>query len=136
MSIPKVIRRFFLAWAAGSAAMLVALISVSGVWPTFAALGPVLSWSLALFFVTFFLLGVPALCLLRYLLRGISPGWLFPLLASLTGSLAILVLTLILRKEGDPLINSETTTLYSGVIVVGFVAGIGFLRDHHHANVA
>lgn len=136
MTSPTILFRFLIAWGAGFGAMLSVLIFRAGVSSAFAAFGPLLGWSFAFVFPTFFALGLPSLHALRRLLHGISPAWPFPFLAIFLGVLLVLVFTFAFRKDSDPLITSETIMLYSGVIAAGLATGVGFLRDQRQANVA
>jgi hypothetical protein len=87
----------------------------------------VLFWSFTAFAVCFILFYLPVQLTLRHLLRGVKPGWPFPVVAILMGVVPVMAILTLWDGRSRALVTPEALLFYCMFTVVGFVLGTEFV---------
>jgi hypothetical protein len=131
MSLLKLAIVCVASWLIGVAAYFSALYLLYGQTAGRADLTAVLVWSFVAALSAFALIYLPALLLLRRLLRGFRPVAVFPLVASL---LSVLPTAFILGMSSSDnrgflraLVSPEASLFYCMFVAVGVTFGLGFV---------
>ena len=91
-------------------------------------------WSAIGFALAFSLIYLPVLVLLRLMLGGVRPRWVFAFVAAVLGIAPTAFILFTWGGGVRSLISHEASVFYAMFAVVGLVLGIGYTRIH--ANVA
>lgn len=117
------------AWATGAAVYLLALKVINGESVSGDDLRALLFWSALSFMFASIVFYLPVLFLLRGMLGGTRPSWLFAAAAVVTGIVPFLLLNATWGdKSWHSLVSGEAALFYSLFAAVGVVVGFGFSR--------
>jgi hypothetical protein len=117
------------AWATGAAVYLLVLKVINGEPVSDDELRALLFWSAVSFVFASFVFYLPVLFLLRSVLGGTRPGWLFAAVAVVTGMVPFLLLNATWGdKNWHTFLSVEAALFYSMFAAVGVVVGFGFSR--------
>jgi len=130
----ETLRLFVASWAIGLSAYLVCCGLFYGQFVpiTSGDFRAVALSSLLAFAVAFYLVYLPALLVLRRLLRGVHPAWPFPVLAILLGVLPTAMILFFWGGTLRSLLSSEATLFFAMFATVGLMVGIGFARMYRN----
>jgi len=130
----KFLRLFIASWAIGLIAYVVSCALFYGqlIPITSGDFRSVAFCSVFAFAVAFYLVYLPALLVLRRLLRGVHPAWPFPVLAILLGVLPTAMILFFWGGTLRSLLSSEATLFFAMFATVGLMVGIGFARMYRN----
>ena len=130
----KFLRLFIASWAIGLIAYVVSCALFYGqlIPMTSGDFRSVAFCSVFAFAVAFYLVYLPALLVLRRLLRGVHPAWPFPVLAILLGVLPTAMILFFWGGTLRSLLSSEATLFFAMFATVGLMVGIGFARMYRN----
>lgn len=132
----KIITIFVVSWVVGLAAYLGSLALFYRQSISSGDLTAVLFWSLLAFAVAFFVLYLPALFVMRRLLRGVRPLWPFPVLSVLLGVVPTAAIVFFSGGGVRSLVSPEAYLFYSMFGAAGIVVGFGYAFIYRHDYVA